>query len=134
MKKSGTSGLTLQNFVQNGKELLLNTRGNFLVLFYSNGEKNCENFKPYFSKLAKEFPSIHYASYDIQRENNKNLISISRKTTTPIQSVPFLIFYVGGRPKLTIPPKNDTRVMASIITEFLQGSLSAVVDYVLSTE
>jgi len=102
--------LSSQNFQvvgRNTKSLNINIPGNVLVFFKMDGCHGCSAFEPVFYQLAGEERRASCAIANLSQ--CRDVIAMSRSTTTPIQAVPYIVLYVSGNPiakytgKKTIP-------------------------------
>lgn len=93
-------GLSTSNFSvhnqTNGKHLTITIPGNVLVFFKKTGCPGCSVLEPIYAQLSKEDKRVTYGIVDLQY--NTAIVSMSRDTSTPIQTVPQLFLYVNGRP------------------------------------
>ena len=113
--------LTDQNFSSDGKVLALKSTGFHVVMFMTSSCPACHNFKPLFAKVAKSDNKLHFSLCDVGKY--RSVVNMSRTTTTPISSVPLVLFYVNGRPfgKYKGPP-NSQHLMNFIGTMLAKGS------------
>lgn len=80
-----------------------------LIMFYSNSCQHCTDIMPAFKKLPSRFPSCTFGIVNISR--NMGLAESSKRTTTPIQYVPFVLLYNDGIPVAKISTENTTEDM-----------------------
>lgn len=83
--------------------LTLNLPGKVIVLFKSSTCHVCIKVSPLFSDASRQFSSINgeqivFGSIDVAGGMNRALISVAKQTTTPIQSVPTLMFFSDSIP------------------------------------
>ena len=113
--------LTDRHFVLTGREkksLSLQLRGNYVVLFKMQNCPGCREVEPILRQLATENQSVRFATIDVGIY--KNVAGMSRQTSCPIQSVPYLILYVNGRPHAK-PKNKDINSLRRFISESLRG-------------
>nr|QBK86598.1 MAG: thioredoxin [Marseillevirus LCMAC102] len=115
--------LSPQNFKvvgRNIKTLNINLSGNVLVFFKMQGCPGCGTFEPIFHQLAgaSTNDNIKYAACDLT--NQRDIIKMSRQTSTPIQAVPFIILYVNGNPLAKYTGKKSIPAIKSFMTKALQ--------------
>lgn len=79
-----------------GPILCNNIKGYSLILFYSTACHHCQNILPLFKRLPERVLGCHFGMVNIS--NNKDIIAMSEKTTSPIKYVPFIILYIHGKP------------------------------------
>lgn len=68
-----------------------------IVMFYTNECDQCRVIKPILLSFVGN-PTIQICMVDVYDPDSTNLIQMSQKTTTPLQHVPFIVFYVNGVP------------------------------------
>jgi len=81
---------------QKGDILCNNIKGYSIVLFYSTQCVHCQNLIPIFKSLPGTIANCQFAMINVSTQ--KNVILLSRNTIAPITFVPYIIFYVNGRP------------------------------------
>ena len=76
------------------------TDGNSLVLFYSQTCEHCPIIKQIFEKLsaANTDNNFKFAMVDISSDQNNHVVTKSRDTIMPLTYVPYIVYYVKGRP------------------------------------
>lgn len=91
--------LNSSNFrLVNKKTLGINLKGSVLIYFKSQRCPNCSSFDSMFMALASRDQRILYGIVDVSDSNNHSIVQNSQSTTTPIRSVPHLLFYSNGMP------------------------------------
>ena len=88
--------LSVQNFSLNGKTLGINIPGLILVLFKMESCSGCKQFQPIFELLGKQ-ELCNLGVIDVNIPNN-SVIAFSKNSSTPINGVPHMIFYINGEP------------------------------------
>lgn len=88
--------LTTQNFTSNGETLGISYAGNVMVFFQQDGCPGCAAVFPIFERLAASDSRVSFAAIDLKY--NRDVIAMSRNTSTAIQKVPSIILYANGRP------------------------------------
>lgn len=106
-----------------GGTLILNRKGAYLVLIFSEQDPNSQKYFPIFQKLTGSYKQISYGVVDIRK--NPGLVSSSRQSTTPIQAVPSLLLYVDSFPRAKMPPKVDIGQTIEQIREVLKTSAAS---------
>ena len=89
-----SSNFDLVGSKQNG--LWIYIQGVLLVFYKSRKSVPCENIEPLFYSLAAVEKRATFAALDL--DVNREVVSISRNSTTPIQAVPLFILYINKRP------------------------------------
>lgn len=106
------------------KTLVINVPGVILVFFKMNGCPGCETFQPILERLAGIDTRLNYGVINIS--DNKKVVQKSRETDkTVINTVPFIIFFVDGRPKAIYRGKRNVSSIQSFIGKMLSGPRSA---------
>ena len=95
-------------------------KGLSLVMFYSPLCKICEDLLPKFKHLPQIINGCKFCILSINE--NQGIISLSRQTISPIEFVPYIIFYVNGRPFL----QYDDDATLEKLVGFLQYSMKLV--------
>ena len=82
-----------------GKTTTLRIRpeGPVLVLFKMDRCAGCAQFEPVFHQLAHEIRSIQYAIANVSGPN-RNIVHMSKGSSTELKFTPHLILYANGRP------------------------------------
>lgn len=114
--------LTSQNFQvvgRNRQTLNINIPGNVLVFFKMDGCPGCTAFEPIFYQLAGQERRVNYAVINLSEA--REVISMSRSTSTPIQTVPFIILYVNGNPFAKYNGKKNVAALKSFISKALSA-------------
>jgi len=92
--------VTSQHFSQqrgnNGLSMMINLPGYVLCMFKMFNCPECSKVEPIFAQLAGRNASCRYVITDVSQ--NRDIVTMSRGTSTPIESVPKFIFYVEGKP------------------------------------
>ncbi len=67
-----------------------------LILFYSTQCVHCKTLIPIFKSLPGSVSGCQFGMVNIA--NNKNCVHMSKNTISPINYVPYIILYIGGKP------------------------------------
>jgi hypothetical protein len=108
--QTGTKGAILCNRI----------KGLSLCMFYSPMCKISEALLPKFKHLPQIINGCKFCVLNINE--NQGIISLSRQTIAPIEFVPYIIFYVNGRPFLQY---DDDATMERLLA-FVQYSMKLV--------
>ena len=77
---------------------LNNTNSKYsIVLFYTDDCDQCKIIKPIVMQFLNRFP-VQICMVNVYDPDSTNLIQLSQKTSTPLQHVPFIVFYINGIP------------------------------------
>ena len=79
-----------------GNVLSLNITGFSLVLFYSTQCPHCKTLIPIFKSLPSTTNGCQFGMINVQQ--NKQVVLMSRDTIAAVQVVPYIVFYVHGKP------------------------------------
>ncbi len=88
--------LGVQNFGLIDGSMNINVGGLLLVLFKMQGSQESSALESIFAKLPSKNPHVKYAVCDLTY--NRNVIDMSRSSTTVIQKPPVIILYVDRKP------------------------------------
>ena len=103
---------------RNSKSYLnVNIQDIVLIFFKMDNCEGCKAFEPIFHHLSKEEKSIEFANINIS--NNRNVASLSRQTTTPITSVPYLLLFFNGVPYAKYNGKRNIQNLKSFINKIV---------------
>ena len=112
--------LDIHNFFISGNSMNINLPGNYLVFFKFDGCRGCEVFLPMFTQLSREDRRISYGITDLTY--NRNIVQMSKPTTTPITTVPHLIIYCQGKPHARFTGEKNMKALK----DFLSGVLANI--------
>jgi thiol-disulfide isomerase/thioredoxin len=68
-----------------------------IVMFYTDECDQCKIIKPILLSFVGN-PTIQICMVNVYDPDSVKLIEQSQKTTTPLQHVPFIVFYINGIP------------------------------------
>lgn len=115
--------LSTQNFRilgQKNKSLGINVQGNVLICFKMAGDPNCNAFDPTYAQFSREEKRVTLAVVDVKQ--CRDVIGMSRETTTPITAVPSLILYVNGKPHAKYNGSKNSVSLKGFITQALNSN------------
>ena len=101
--EQGTRGAVLANHI----------KGLSIAMFWSPGCKISVALEPHFRRLPQIFNNVKCLMLNIN--DNKNVIELSRQTIAPIDFVPYIVFYVNGRPFLQYDDEPNFEKLANFI-------------------
>jgi thioredoxin family protein len=104
--------------VGRGKAVHIKVAGSVLVFFKAADDPGCKQFEPIFANLSKIDHRVTYASIDIAI--HREIVSMTRTTSTPVHSVPHLILYVNGAPSVRMNASSDINRLRKFIDEGLK--------------
>lgn len=81
---------------QKGSLLCTNINGYSIVLYYSTQCVHCHALVPIFKSLVGTVTNCQFAMVNVSTQ--KRVAIMSQSTITPIKFVPYIVFYVKGRP------------------------------------
>jgi thioredoxin-like negative regulator of GroEL len=92
--------LTSHDFTITGKgedkQLTTQISGLSLILFYSPNCKYCTDVVPIFKQLPSLLNGCQFGIINVN--TNKEIIEMSKDTTSPLTYVPFIVIYYKGEP------------------------------------
>jgi thioredoxin-like negative regulator of GroEL len=68
-----------------------------VVMFYTDSCDQCKIIKPILLRFVGT-PETQICMVNVYSPDSANLIQLSQKTSTPLQHVPFIVFYIDGIP------------------------------------
>lgn len=103
----------------NGKILTTNISGFSLVLFYSTQCVHCQNFIPVFKKLPSSIGGCQFAMINVSQ--NRDCVTMSRETITPITEVPYILLYIDGKPYMRYKGPHEMSKISTFIMEVVKN-------------
>ena len=101
---------------QSGNILCNNiTKGYSVVLFYSTQCVHCHSLIPIFKQLPLAIANCQFAMINVSQQ--KNVVMMSRSTSAPITFVPYIIFYVNGKPFMKYNGPHDGNEIRRFIVD-----------------
>lgn len=123
---SGILYLNVDDFVirkgEKGNLLCLNydVRGLSLVLFYSNECQHCNRLLVQYKQLPYNINGCQFTMINVNRVENRRVVSMSNQTIVPITYVPDIILYVDGIPYMRYDGNHDIQSIKTFILEIYQ--------------
>lgn len=106
-------------FVNENNELCNNIDGFSFVIFTSKRCVICKDILPIFIRLSNHITGCTFVEMDVD-QNQQKIRSIAAKTSTPIDFVPYILFYVNGRPTARyIPEEQSPHINFDKMKQFL---------------
>jgi thioredoxin-like negative regulator of GroEL len=99
----GTRGNILCNLIH----------GYSLILFYSPQCPHCQKLIPIFRKLPGTINGCQFGMVNVS--TNKKCVDMSSATIAPIEYVPYIVFYVNGRPYMNYKGPADIHDIKNFI-------------------
>ena len=93
-------------FVNQYGELCNTVKGMSFVMFTSKQCVFCHEIQPTFKKLSKCIRGCTFVEMDVDQQYQK-IRSIASSSSTPINFVPYLLFYINGRPMSRYVPEEQ---------------------------
>jgi thiol-disulfide isomerase/thioredoxin len=84
-------------FVDDKRRLCNTIKGFSFVFFYSNKCEYCHLVDPGFNMLAKKIQGCNFGKLNVDQDGQSIRIKAA-KSSTPINYVPYLVFYFNGIP------------------------------------
>ena len=117
---------------QKGDILTQNIKGYSVVLFYSTQCVHCQTLIPIFKSLPGTVANCQFAMINVS--NQKNVVLMSRNTIAPITFVPYIVFYVNGKPFMKYNGPHDSNEIKRFIVEVSKNLQSKHKFYEETTE
>lgn len=102
--------------------LTLQLPGKTVVFFKSSGCNICTKFSPIFAEISRTHQNFKgdqliFGYLDVSTGYNKNIVGIAKMTTSPIQSVPTIMFFLDGTPiaKLVLNGSSDAETIRGFL-------------------
>lgn len=116
---SGLLFLTSEDFnVQKGPKgdiLCHNIPGFSLIMFYSTHCVYCQSLIPIFKKLPGTINGCQFGMINVSA--NKAVVSMSQNTIVPVKYVPYIIFYINGKPFMTYKGPSEEAEIRRFVLE-----------------
>lgn len=100
-----------------GRALRCNLSGTTFVMFKTENCQHCEQTIPLFQQLAQQDMRLTWAIVDVGRY--RNLVAMSKSTSTPIRAVPIFILYVNGSPHANYKGKRSSPHIMAFLNKIL---------------
>lgn len=107
------------------RTLDIDVGGKILLFIKMDGCPGCSSFYPIFQELSKLDKRVNYVIFDITNPSNKQVVAMSRESTTPIESVPLILIYNDGSPVAKYKGKKTFEGVQGFITAILKVIESA---------
>lgn len=101
-----------------GKVLCTHLKDVSFVMFYSKECVYCNEIFPVFKNLSQQIPNCSFAVLNISV--NPDVVFASQKTIAKIDSVPYLVLYVNGRPFVRYTGSRRFEDIGKFIIEILK--------------
>jgi len=119
---SGLLFLTQDDFLitdsSKGPVLSNSLKGFSLVLFYSTQCQYCKELIPIFKNLPGTTGGCQFGMINVT--TNKNIVSISKNTITPLTYVPYIVLYVNGKPFMAYQGPSDENEIRNFVIQVAQ--------------
>ena len=86
-----------------------------LLLFYSTACEHCHKVIPIFKRLPGSIGGCQFGMINVS--NNKECVMMSNKTIAPIKYVPYILFYVNGKPFMRYNGEYDLEQIRKFVVE-----------------
>jgi hypothetical protein len=112
--------LTDEHFQFANKILCVRIPKYCVVLFKLDGCGGCNTFFPIYNKLSTINSGIHFTILNLSVDSNKKVGIMSRNSSTPIEQVPHIIFYVDGKPKAVYRGRKNLESFQSFLSKAIK--------------
>ena len=104
---------------QKGPILACNYEGFCMVLFHADAGrcKHCEETIPEFKKIASKFGQCGFGLCNLNKF--PGVVTMSKQTIAPFKYVPYIVFYVNGRPFARYEGERNASDMAEFLKEII---------------
>jgi thiol-disulfide isomerase/thioredoxin len=93
-----------------------------LILFYSTKCNHCHELLPIFKNLPGKVNNCQFGMVNVSSREGKPVISMAQETIAPIEFVPYIILYEGGKPRVRYNgPRNE-----NVIRQFVMDSAKRI--------
>jgi thiol-disulfide isomerase/thioredoxin len=103
-------------------ELCTDIQGFSFLMFYSPNCPHSVRLKPIFMQLAQLVVGCQFAL--LNADQNRNVIYSSLNSTTPIRSVPTMLFCHNGRPRYAYNGRRDLESIKAFIVEVANSTMA----------
>jgi thiol-disulfide isomerase/thioredoxin len=90
-----------------------------LILFYSTQCEHCQSIIPIFKKLPGSVGGCQFGMINVS--TNKACVKMSKNTISPITYVPYIVFYINGRPSMIYKGPHDGKEIQKFIMEVAEN-------------
>ena len=101
-----------------GQVLCNNLKDVSFVMFYSKECVYCNDVFPVFKRLSQQIPTCTFAVLNVSV--NPEVVYASQKTISKIDSVPYLVVYVNGRPIVRYTGSKTYEEIGRFVVELLK--------------
>ncbi len=122
MASHTVSHLTADHFGISGHRqpaLVLKLQGIYLVFFCSPASPNHPPTEKIFRELSQTEGRIKYGMLDVSKY--REVVALSKGTTTPIQSIPVFILYFQGTPHVKYSGAINVRSLQTFVGQVLEN-------------
>ena len=98
-----------------GQILCAKINGLALVLFYSTNCVYCKKLIPIFKKLPELVGGCSFAMINVSQA--RGIIRMSKNTVSPIEFVPYIIFYVNNKPYMRYNGPPEMQAIKDFVVE-----------------
>jgi thiol-disulfide isomerase/thioredoxin len=100
---------------QKGEIVCNNIRGISLILMYSTKCQHCQQLIPIFKRLPGTIGGCQFGMINVSTE--RDIVSMSRNSISPIKYVPLIILYVNGKPFIRYDGPHSEQDIRSFLIE-----------------
>ena len=84
-------------YVNQFRELCNKITGYSFIFFTSNSCKYCKDIQPSFVQISQTIKGCVFGIMNVDQDNQK-IVEISSRSKSPLEFVPYIVFYANGRP------------------------------------
>lgn len=89
--------LNAEDFSMQGNNMCINQPGIMLVMYTSKTCHHCDMFAPQFKQIPNSLVGVNVAICNVDNQN-RQILGLAQKSSTPISAVPKFILYANGSP------------------------------------
>jgi hypothetical protein len=93
-------------------------QGVSIVTYYASNNHNCDIFIQQFKAMHRSIMNCTFAELDVRQ--HYKIVSLSKKSNTPIKGVPYILLYINGRPYREYTGVREPK----LIINFIMNTLS----------
>jgi len=110
--------LNENNFQSLNGILMLKISKPAVVLFKIAGDQNCYTMEHIITQLSQKDTNIQWCVVELK--NNRDIVNISKTTSTPITYIPYILFYINGKPFSNYTGPNNIQSFSQYINEMIK--------------
>lgn len=110
--------LNANEFGQENGHLVANVGGITFVMFHSNNCTHCMNFLPEFKQLPAMIRGVNFGLCNVDGAN-RQIVQMSKQSSTPITAVPKFILYNDGLPYVEYSGQRSRQAVLGFLQDII---------------